>query len=172
MQTENLPPANQRIRDLIVEYSNDSVRDFCLKLGYDSSQKINRLFHIDRRNGKCPAPSIDVITDISNTFDISLEWIQYGTGNKHIDRSQSGEDLPEYKNEKKEVPYHFFQQLLDMQNDLIESNKALAEANKALSESNKVLIETNKKIVDLLDGKLDVLDAEAKNIADRAAGAV
>lgn len=74
-----LPAINQRIRELIDELSNGNVSAFCSTLGYNSAQKVNRLFNIDPRTGKYPTPSSTIITDISNTFHIQTEWIIKGT---------------------------------------------------------------------------------------------
>ena len=82
-----IPPVNQRIRYLIDEKFGGSVRAFCKALGFTESQKVNRLFKIDLRNGKYPTPSIDILNVISKTFDISLIWLQYGEGEMFINNT-------------------------------------------------------------------------------------
>ena len=96
----SLPSVNQRIKDLINDAYKGSVRKFSLAMGLSDYQKINRLFSVDKRNGKYPEPSISILTLISNTFSISLEWLQ--TGNE-----------PKYRNEvdiarkpKKLIPFY------------------------------------------------------------------
>lgn len=68
-----LPPLNQRIKDLIGAECNGNISVFARKLGLDSSQIINRLFKIDKRSGKYPTPSTDILTKISNAFEISFD---------------------------------------------------------------------------------------------------
>lgn len=75
-----MPLVNQRIRQIIDAGYNGSVRAFCLALGLSESQKVNRLFKLDIRNGKYPTPSIDIVSLISNKLDISLLWLQSGEG--------------------------------------------------------------------------------------------
>ncbi len=82
-ENSNLPPVNQRIRDLVDSMYRGSVRAFSIALGLNDSQKINRLFNIDTRNGKYPTPSIDVLMIISNVLDISLQWLQTGEGDMY-----------------------------------------------------------------------------------------
>lgn len=77
---ENMPAVNQRIRNLIDMSYKGSVRAFCVALGFTDSQKVNRLFKTDPRNGKYPTPSIDILNLISNSLDISLTWLQNGEG--------------------------------------------------------------------------------------------
>lgn len=75
-----MPLVNQRIRNIIDSDYSGSVRAFCIALGFSDSQKINRLFKVDTRNGKYPTPSIDILTLISNKLDVSLLWLQNGEG--------------------------------------------------------------------------------------------
>lgn len=79
-QNISLPTVNQRIRSVIDSDYKGSVRAFCLALGFADSQKINRLFNLDKRNNRYPKPSIDVLELISNKLDISLLWLQTGEG--------------------------------------------------------------------------------------------
>lgn len=74
-----LPPVNQRIKNLIERVSNGNVTDFSKRLGYDKPQKVNRLFKIDDRTEKYPVPSTEMLEDISNVFDISLDQLIKGT---------------------------------------------------------------------------------------------
>jgi len=68
-----LPPVNQRIKIIIDSKFGGNVTEFSRFLGYSGSQKINRLFKEDPRNGKYPTASIDILTDISNKFDLSMD---------------------------------------------------------------------------------------------------
>ncbi len=73
-----LPPVNLRIKDIIDKEFGGNVTAFAKKLGYDSSQKINRLFKIDPRSAEYPVPSSTILSDISNIFDISIDFLQTG----------------------------------------------------------------------------------------------
>ena len=61
---------------MIDYYSIKSVRDFAINyLGYDSSEKINRL------KGENTNPSFEILQDISNKFDeIDAGWLLTGKG--------------------------------------------------------------------------------------------
>jgi hypothetical protein len=74
-----LPSVNQHIKIIIDTKFKGNVTDFAKALGYNGSQKINRLFKPDTRNGKYPTPSTDILTDISNKFDISIDALISGT---------------------------------------------------------------------------------------------
>lgn len=79
MQTKMKVNTNffERILQLIEYYKIESVNVFATKhLGYNASQKINRL----RKTGN--NPSFDIIVDISNKFEsIDLNWLLTGDGN-------------------------------------------------------------------------------------------
>jgi hypothetical protein len=66
----------ERISQIIDYYEIKSVKSFaCDYLGYDSSQKINRL------KDKNTNPSYEILNDISNKFDsINPEWLLTGKG--------------------------------------------------------------------------------------------
>lgn len=73
-------PITQRIRFIIDSKFNGNVSAFTKALGYNSPQKVNRLFAIDKRIGKFPKPSTSIIEDISNKLDVNLAWLMDGTG--------------------------------------------------------------------------------------------
>lgn len=70
---ETLPSKNQSIKKLIQEKYDGNVCAFCRALGIKDSQKINRLFKIDKRSGKYPIPSTKIIELISNKLEISVD---------------------------------------------------------------------------------------------------
>lgn len=101
-----LPPVNQRIMNIIKDRYNGSVRQFSMAMGITEYQKINRLFSIDKRNDQYPAPSINILSTISNTFNVSLDWLETGEGNM-----LKGENLPNQDTEKENyqlVPLYNF----------------------------------------------------------------
>jgi phage repressor protein C with HTH and peptisase S24 domain len=80
-----LPGINQRIKDLIQEKYKGNVTQCAKDLGYNSPQKLNRLFSIDprmtdedKKKHKYPTPSTDMLTEISNAFDVSLDYLIKG----------------------------------------------------------------------------------------------
>lgn len=80
-----LPPINQRIKDLIDDKYNGNITKCANDLGYKSSQKLNRLFSVDQRltdlqkkEYKFPTPSTEMLADISNLFDVSLDYLIKG----------------------------------------------------------------------------------------------
>lgn len=89
LMERNYHPVTQRIKELIDDFSDGNVTFFSRLLGYDSPQKINRLLHIDKRTGKYPKPSADIIKQISNEFNISLEWLNTGKGERGRDPSET-----------------------------------------------------------------------------------
>jgi len=77
----SLPAINQRIKNLIDSKFDGNITNFAKELGYTSSQKINRLFKVDSRSKedpKFPTPSTDLLEDISNKFEITLDELVKG----------------------------------------------------------------------------------------------
>lgn len=70
---QSLPPKNQAIKNLIRERFDGNVSAFCRELNMRDTQKINRLFSIDRRNGKYPTPSTEILELISNKLQIPID---------------------------------------------------------------------------------------------------
>lgn len=59
-----------------IAYLQVSRREFAFRLGYSSSEKINRLF---REGGA--KPGFDIIADIANKFvDLDVDWLVTGRG--------------------------------------------------------------------------------------------
>lgn len=78
------PAINERVRKLVDKYANGSVRKFSKLIGLSSSQKLNRLFHLDQRNNKFPEPSLDIITSITNKFtELNTNWLLTGEGDMY-----------------------------------------------------------------------------------------
>jgi phage repressor protein C with HTH and peptisase S24 domain len=63
-----------RIKGLMEYYSLNSL-SLSKMLGYNSSEKLSRLFR-----DKGAKPSYDIIYDISNKFEINIEWLITGRG--------------------------------------------------------------------------------------------
>lgn len=139
-----------RIKQLKSYYS---MSDLALskKLGYKSSEKISRLF----RDGGAK-PSYDIIYDISNMFDVNVDWLITGRGsmlksneitanNQSIkgngnnmiggngsiavadkDSKESSTIIAEYK-EQLNKQEQYIQTLLEERNSLIQQNRKLVD---------------------------------------------
>lgn len=81
-----LPEITQRILSLIDNHFDGNVLQFSFKLGLTSSAKINRLFLKDKRNNNYPIPSTDIIVLISNTFNVSTDWLLKGEEKENVNR--------------------------------------------------------------------------------------
>lgn len=77
----DLPLLNQRVKMIIDTFYKGNVTAFARAIGYNSPQKVNRLFKIDPRSGKYPEPSTSIIVDISNKLDgLNQSWLMSGEG--------------------------------------------------------------------------------------------
>lgn len=71
-----LPLINRKIQHLVETRANGSVSKFAEMTGMASSQKLNRIFNLDKRSGKYPEPSFNIINKIANKFsDIDMNWL-------------------------------------------------------------------------------------------------
>lgn len=84
------------MRELVVrlkaflDYKDMGVIDLAVLLGYNSPQKLYRLF-----NTEGASPSVQIIEDISNKFEeLNLNWLFTGRGNMIL----SGDPDSDYKN--------------------------------------------------------------------------
>jgi hypothetical protein len=89
----SVPPINQRIKELIEIYARGSVRKFSQDIGV-SSQLLNRVFNIDKRNGKHPKPSKLIISAIENKFvTLNPEWLLNGMEPMIINNPDSSQGI-------------------------------------------------------------------------------
>ena len=117
-----LPDLNNRIRKVIEDKTNGSVRRFAEQAGI-SQQKINRLFNIDTRTQKIPSVPSDILIRITEMFvDINPRWLLTGKETMYLshDNSQSESEI------KYEKP------ALEMIRDLAAENALLKKENKEL----------------------------------------
>lgn len=76
-----LPALNERVKKLIDFYAGGSVKKFSEMIKLSSSQKLNRIFNLDKRNGEYPEVSSDIILSIANMFsELNTEWLLIGKG--------------------------------------------------------------------------------------------
>lgn len=81
-----LPAINQRVKDVIDCYTNGTISAFADKLGAISQQTVNRIFHIDKRTGKYPVPTTDILVAITNMFvDVNPRWLLTGSGSMFLE---------------------------------------------------------------------------------------
>ncbi len=79
--TKHLPVVNERVKQLVDFYANGSVKRFSEMIHLSSSQKLNRVFNLDKRNNEYPEVSSDILLSIANMFaDINTEWLLTGRG--------------------------------------------------------------------------------------------
>lgn len=74
-----LPAINQRVKMLIDHYAGGSVKMFSELIKLSNSQKLNRIFNVDRRNGEFPIVSSDILIAIANMFsEVDINWVLTG----------------------------------------------------------------------------------------------
>lgn len=74
-----LPAINQRVKMLIDHYAGGSVKMFSELIKLSNSQKLNRIFNVDRRNGEYPIVSSDILIAIANMFsEVDINWVLTG----------------------------------------------------------------------------------------------
>jgi hypothetical protein len=79
--TNNLSPISIRVRSLINLYAKGSVKRFSEMIELSNSQKLNRVFNVDKRSGRYPDISADILLSIANMFPmISRDWLLTGKG--------------------------------------------------------------------------------------------
>lgn len=75
-----LPGINTRIRQLVDIYTNGSVKKFAGSINI-SQQTLNRLFNVDKRTGKYPTPTTDVLCGILEVYtEVDCRWLLTGKG--------------------------------------------------------------------------------------------
>lgn len=81
LSEKELPVINERIKQLIDHYAGGSVKLFSEQVKLASSQKLNRIFNIDKRNSEYPEVSSDILIAIANMYSIvDVNWILTGRG--------------------------------------------------------------------------------------------
>ena len=118
-----LPDLNNRIRKVIEDKTNGSVRRFAEQAGI-SQQKINRLFNIDTRTQKIPSVPSDILIRITEMFvDVNPRWLLTGKETMYLSHDNGSQSESEIKYEKP---------ALEMIRDLAAENALLKKENKEL----------------------------------------
>lgn len=82
-----LPAINERVKSLVDYFANGSVKRFSEVINLSSSQKLNRIFNIDKRNEEYPEVSSDILLSIANMFpEVNLKWLMTGIGDMLISK--------------------------------------------------------------------------------------
>ena len=79
--TKPLPAINERVKQMVDFYANGSVKRFSELIELSNSQKLNRVFNLDKRNNEVPEVSSDILLSIANKFSyVSTDWLLTGRG--------------------------------------------------------------------------------------------
>lgn len=113
-----------RIRQLMSYYSMNSLT-LSKRLGYKSSEKISRLF----RDGGAK-PSYDIIYDISNIFEVNVDWLITGRGSMLNSNELSANN----------------QSIRGSGNNMIGGSGSIGVDDKDLNESSCIIAEYSKQI--------------------------
>lgn len=73
VDTSNMPYANRKVYELIQKETNGSVRAFAQSINV-SQQSLNRIFCIDKRNGKYPSVSNEIKKNIIEVYGKDEIW--------------------------------------------------------------------------------------------------
>lgn len=85
---KKIPAINMRVKQLIEYYAGGSVKQFSEKIKLASSQKLNRIFNIDKRNGEFPEVSSDILIAIANMYsEIDINWVLTGRGKMFLENT-------------------------------------------------------------------------------------
>ena len=103
---KHLPAVNERVKQLVDLYANGSVKRFSEMIHLSSSQKLNRVFNLDKRNNEYPEVSSDILLSIANMFvEINTEWLLTGRGEMLKEATQTI-STPTINYEHKGAPYY------------------------------------------------------------------
>ena len=76
-----IPKINKRIKQIVDYYANGVVKKFAENIEIQQ-QTLNRLFVIDKRTGKYPIATTEILQKISEMYDnIDTTWLLTGHGN-------------------------------------------------------------------------------------------
>ena len=102
----SLPIENQRVKEVIIFTTKGNELQFSKEIGV-SQPRINRLFTIDKRSGKYPLVSFEIIQAIINKFvNINSEWLLTGKGSmlkEEETKKAALQDLPAANDELVEL---------------------------------------------------------------------
>lgn len=101
--SSTFPEINLRVKKLVDYYADGSVKRFSEMIELSNSQKLNRVFNVDKRNGQYPEVSSDIILSIANMLpDVNTQWLLTGDGNMRKDNNSKVQIIhhPKYPEKK------------------------------------------------------------------------
>ncbi|WP_044403371.1 hypothetical protein [Lacinutrix sp. Hel_I_90] len=79
---QKLPELTKRVQEIITDYAKGNITKFVSIINIDKPQKVNRLFHLDKRFNSYPTVSTDIIVAIGSHLPINMNWLLLGEGKK------------------------------------------------------------------------------------------
>lgn len=161
---EKIPEINARIMQVIDYYSNKNVTKFANSIEI-TQQTLNRLFIIDKRTGKYPLATTEIIKKISEMYDIDANWILTGKGDmlkssSKISPSGAQVPAPEQSDQSPEAGCPLCKDKDERIKDLKETIDILKENIKSLGNSFKISIETQQSVIHQLQDQIDDLQQQ------------
>lgn len=150
-----LPDINGRVKKLVDTYAKGSVKKFSEIIQLSSSQKLNRVFNLDKRNGEYPDVSSDIIISIANKIsDVNIDWLLTGRGSMLKDEGVElkGEQNPPVDNFSEPSVYY---------------NMYKEERNKVESQAEQ--IGALKQTIRQLEEKIEGLQASGSDLDSEGA---
>ena len=90
-----LPGVNSRIKEVINTFCQGKELMLSKKINI-SQPRINRLFNVDKRSGKYPLPTYEILSAILNTFrNVDAEWLISGRGEMLVGSERIGNIISE-----------------------------------------------------------------------------
>ena len=85
----NIPEINRRVGQVIGYYANGVVTKFAESIEIQQ-QTLNRLFVIDKRTGKYPLATTEILQKISEKYDcVDVNWLLRGQGKMLLNNEKS-----------------------------------------------------------------------------------
>jgi hypothetical protein len=86
---ENMPEINRRVRQVVDYYADGVVTKFAESIEIQQ-QTLNRLFVIDKRTGKFPLATTEILQKISEKYDcVDVNWLLNGQGKMLLNGEKS-----------------------------------------------------------------------------------
>ena len=84
----DIPEINKRINQIIEYYANGVVTKFAEQINI-SQQTLNRLFVVDKRTGKYPVATTEILQRISEMYDVNTQWLLTGKGRMFLNDTKN-----------------------------------------------------------------------------------
>ena len=143
-----IPKINKRIRQVIDYYTNGVVKKFAENIEIQQ-QTVNRLFVIDKRTGKYPIATTEILQKISEMYDINSEWLLTGKGNMFKKNTEKSVNQSIVGDNNKMAA----DKIIDNNNNVFDLQQKVKSLEKQLEQKDKTinqLIEQQNKLIDKL----------------------